>query len=144
MRLPPPPSPFQHPTPPTSLHFPLPPPSSPSQHTVPEGVLPPTLTPLSPFEIQVNWTEPLIPNGIITRYGLYMVSVDMATLPSRFLLLSPSEPGSLVVEQLQPFTQYGFQLEACTIVGCSDSDNVTSFTLESGKSASMYIFRLID
>ena len=100
-------------------------------HTVPEGVLPPTLTPLGPSEIQINWTEPLTPNGIIIRYGVYMVSVGLPS--SRSLLQFSSEPGSLVVQELLPFTQYGFQLEACTSVGCNNSDIATQFTLESGK-----------
>ena len=49
------------------------------------------------------------------------------------LLLISSDVGSHVVEGLQPFTEYGFLVEACTAVGCNESDTATAFTLESGK-----------
>ena len=59
-----------------------------------------------------------------------MVTLEPLT---RTRLLLSSEPGSLVVEDLLPFTSYGFQVEACTIVGCGESDVSFAFTLESGE-----------
>ena len=59
-----------------------------------------------------------------------MVSLETG---ERVLLLSSSETGSFVVDDLQPFTEYGFLVVACTAEGCGDSNTATAFTTESGE-----------
>ena len=51
---------------------------------------------------------------------------------NRTLLLSSGETGSFVVDDLRPFTEYGFLVEACTAAGCGESSTETAFTAESG------------
>ena len=63
-----------------------------------------------------------------------MVSLETG---ERVLLLSSSEIGSFVVDDLQPFTEYGFLVEACTAEGCGASGTATGFTAESGGFTSM-------
>lgn len=59
----------------------------------------------------------------------------MVTLGSqtRLPLLFASDPGSHIVEGLEPFTEYYFLVEACTVIGCAESDTASAFTLESGE-----------
>ena len=52
---------------------------------------------------------------------------------SETLAASSGVTGSAVVDELQPFTEYFFVLEACTAVGCNRSEVVSGFTQESGK-----------
>ena len=49
------------------------------------------------------------------------------------LVVSFSEVGSYIVGDLEPFTEYVFQVEACTSVGCNRSDINSVVTLESGE-----------
>lgn len=91
---------------------------------------PPTLTPLSSSAIRVNWTEPAQPNGVITCYGVYQTSLDGS---QRTLVFISSEIGSYDAEGLEPFTEYSFLIEACTVEGCSESDPASQTTLESGE-----------
>ena len=44
-----------------------------------------------------------------------------------------SDPGTLVVSRLTPFTIYTIQVEACTQFGCTRSPLVAERTLESGE-----------
>ncbi len=52
---------------------------------------------------------------------------------TRIPLLLSSSTGSHTVEGLEPFTEYFFLVEACTAVGCAESDVASTFTLESGE-----------
>jgi hypothetical protein len=96
----------------------------------PSGVYPPEVRAVSSTSLQVNWTEPASPNGIITNYSIF----NTTTGGDRdSLLTSSSSPGSLVLSGLEPFTEYGFLVEVCTVAGCSTSEVQTGRTGESGK-----------
>ena len=69
-----------------------------------------------------------MPNGVITEYILYSVSSGSSSF-----LTNSSSPGAFVVNDLQPFTEYSFLVEACTIAGCTESAVGTGFTEESGE-----------
>lgn len=98
-------------------------------HTAPNGVDPPTISALSSSELQITWKEPNFPNGIIRRYGIYQItSVTSEVLIGSF----STEPGSLIVSDLLPFTEYSFLLEVCTSVDCSRSNVASERTLEGG------------
>lgn len=96
-------------------------------HAVPEGVLAPTLSAISSTEVQIDWSTPQSPNGIIVVYNLYRITGDEETLETFF-----SEVSSYVVGGLEPFTEYMFLVEACTTVGCNRSAVASVVTLESG------------
>lgn len=76
----------------------------------------------------MSWTEPNTPNGIITEYILYSVSNGSTTF-----LTNSSSPGTFVVSDLQPFTEYSFLVEVCTVAGCTESAVGSGFTEESGE-----------
>ena len=48
-------------------------------------------------------------------------------------VLSPSEPGTVIVDGLSPYTLYTVQVEACTQFGCTMSPLVAIQTLEAGQ-----------
>lgn len=79
---------------------------------IPAGVQLPNVTAVSSVALQFAWSEPLYPNGQILLYTLYLSSVSVH---------NSSTEGSEVIEGLMPFTNYSYQLEACTQFGCSRS-----------------------
>ena len=85
----------------------------------PEEVSPPLTTPIDSMTIRVTWTAPGQANGVIQRYVLLLDSVEVFDgLAFEF-----------TVSNLQPFTQYVFQLMVCTTT-CGTSSEVTETTLE--------------
>ena len=98
--------------------------------TVPEEVLVPVLSAVSSSEIQINWSIPQFPNGMIISYSLYRITGGGGEM----LVASFGEVGNYTVGGLEPFTEYVFLVEACTSVGCNRSDVNSVITLESGKS----------
>lgn len=61
-----------------------------------------------PNELEVHWTEPGQPNGIITRYNL--------TLDGQVVYSGTSN--NFTVQGLLAFTEYALQITACTRIGC--------------------------
>ena len=58
----------------------------------------------------MQWDPPIQPNGIIILYRLYIADTFIETT------------GTIVtVQSLEPFTTYEYVLEACTVVGCTNS-----------------------
>jgi len=85
----------------------------------PSGINPPILTVLSATAIRATWQAPLMPNGNITEYRLIVNGRIVFTgLQSIF-----------TVTTLNPFTNYEFQLMACTTT-CGSSERATEITLE--------------
>ena len=111
--------------------------------SAPVGLSPPTLEAKSPTTLRVSWNPPLIPNGQITSYGVYLSlsNIDTkstTTLPSNRTkrdLQTPvaqSQSSKLVyrglglstlVTDLEPFVNYSLSLQACTTSGCSMSED---------------------
>ena len=89
--------------------------------STPEGIPSPTLTPQSSSSILVTWTEPGDPNGVITNYSVLQdtATEHYAGVSMRF-----------AVSGLQPFTDYSFQIKACTVQGCGVGNRSVSKTLE--------------
>ena len=96
----------------------------------PSGVDRPTVVVLSSSSLEVSWTEPANPNGVIVIYSLYSSTPDSDV---DVLLTNSSLPGSSVVAGLEPFTEYGFIVVACTSAGCNQSEVGSGFTGENGK-----------
>ena len=88
---------------------------------IPMGVFAPLVLATGTTSLTVVWQEPAMPNGDIIRYSIFFSSM---------LLSNETEPGSLVVTGLKPFTTYTAQVEACTEYGCSKSSLSTNTTLE--------------
>ena len=79
---------------------------------------PPTVTVLGPSSIQVTWSEPTRPNGVISNYMLFVNDVQVVS--------------GIVFEytasNLTPFTVYSFYLAVCNQAGCASSITVTDVT----------------
>ncbi|XP_030233283.1 usherin [Gadus morhua] len=81
-----------------------------TEESTPENVAAPLVTPLSPHALNVTWTAPDTPNGVLTSYGVW---VD-----GELLLNSSSSQTSFVVEGLSPWSLHTLGLQACTAQGC--------------------------
>ena len=86
------------------------------------------LLPVNYSAINVTWVTPPKPNGQIIRYNVSRV------LNSTFKIhLNPNDKGlgmSLVIGGLQPYTNYTFEVIACTKVGCTASPLASTLTLQ--------------
>uniref|UniRef100_A0A8C7Q6N4 Usher syndrome 2A (autosomal recessive, mild) n=1 Tax=Oncorhynchus mykiss TaxID=8022 RepID=A0A8C7Q6N4_ONCMY len=101
--------------------------------SAPSGVGPPTLQPLGPRQLRVDWEPPARPNGVIVSYTVYQRD---PTLPSTHSFLYDPEHSafsgrSIILKQLTPYHRYEVRVEACTELGCASSDWVSVLTLES-------------
>ena len=97
--------------------------------TAPGDVTPPSVIANSSTSLQVTWKEPTTPNGIIISYSLFNVTTGGDT---DTLLTISSVPRSFYVDGLEPFTEYGFIVEVCTVAGCTESGVGSGRTGESG------------
>ncbi|TMS13118.1 Usherin [Larimichthys crocea] len=93
-----------------------------TEESTPESVPAPLVTPLSPHALNVSWTPPDTPNGIITSYGLWLDGV--------LILNSSSSQRISVVEGLSPWSRHILRLQACTARGCGKGPMVEVHTLE--------------
>nr|XP_046239587.1 usherin [Scatophagus argus] len=99
-----------------------PPSQAQTEESTPESVPAPLVTPLSPYALNVSWTPPDTPNGIITSYGLWLDGV--------LILNSSSSQRYFVVEGLSPWSRHILRLQACTARGCGKGPMVEMRTLE--------------
>ena len=70
--------------------------------------------------IRVFWDEPGRPNGLITHYNLYQDGVQIYR----------GAPREYTVSRLVPYTAYEYQLEACTVAGCTRGSLQIIFSAE--------------
>ena len=61
------------------------------------------------------------------------LSIHLSLYRDGVMVLSPSEPGTVIVDSLSPYTLYTVQVEACTQFGCTTSPLVAVQTLEAGQ-----------
>ncbi|XP_074481361.1 usherin [Sebastes fasciatus] len=99
-----------------------PPSQAQTEESTPENVPAPLVTPLSPHALNVSWTPPDTPNGIITSYGLW--------LDGLLILNSSSSPRNFVVERLSPWSRHILRLQACTAQACGKGPMVEVHTLQ--------------
>lgn len=81
--------------------------------TSPVGMRPPSLEVVSSTSVRATWQPPLKPNGNIVNYTLYR-DVDV--------VLPQLQQLSVVVTGLDPWANYSFRIQACTMIGCALSD----------------------
>ena len=70
--------------------------------------------------MRLFWDEPGSPNGLITHYNLYQDGVQIYRGARR----------EYTVSRLIPYTSYEFQLEACTVAGCTRGPSQVIFSAE--------------
>ena len=110
---------------------------------VPSPPLNPAVTvPTDPYSLYFSWTEPAVPNGIISVYTVYCeksnttVSSEansMDDLSTEFVSASTNDT-SLTLTGLTPYTQYDCFVSAETSAGESDfSVALTAITEEASK-----------
>lgn len=93
----------------------------------PEGLTAPVLTPTSASMILVSWLPPTQPNGVITSYGAFRTG---GSGPQDTLVFSDAANRGFTDDNLMPFTQYTYTIQACTAVACSLSPPGVSTTRE--------------
>ncbi|XP_059533348.1 usherin [Myotis daubentonii] len=86
----------------------------------PEGVPAPRAHSYSPHSFNISWTEPEHPNGVITRYGLYLDG----------LLIHNSSELSCHAYGFAAWSLHSFRVQACTARGCALGPLVENRTLE--------------
>nr|XP_004672060.2 usherin [Jaculus jaculus] len=113
----------------------------------PQRLSPPEVWKVSCTELHVEWSPPVEPNGIITRYELYMKQLESAKEIQVFQSdgwLNPhpsAEPANehthappeatASVTGLEPFTEYAFRVSATNMAGSVSSAWVSERTGES-------------
>lgn len=95
----------------------------------PQGVSPPVLAVLGSTAIQVLWSAPTFPNGVISRYEIRrrLLSNVLSELPQ--YVGGPSVL-SFLNSGLDPFTSYEYRLRVTNAAGSTFSDWVSATTLQ--------------
>lgn len=91
----------------------------------PQGIPVPVLYPLSSTSINVSWSPPLIPNGVIVKYAVFYQEIDDVIFKEDVGLLFFK-----ILVGLKAFTLYRVRIEACTVRGCGTGDRGTARTFE--------------
>ncbi|XP_029001116.1 usherin isoform X2 [Betta splendens] len=109
--------------------------------SAPAGVGLPTLTPLGPTGVRVEWAAPAHPNGDIVSYTVYQR--DPVRLGISSTLFTAEEPAfserHTALHGLDPYHRYEVRVEACTALGCSSSDWSSVLTLEAPPAGQMVL-----
>ncbi|CAL9701681.1 unnamed protein product [Knipowitschia caucasica] len=103
-----------------------------THQSAPSGVGLPSLTPIGPDQLTVEWSVPAQPNGEIVRYILHKRDpVHLRVVSSEF---TPGDSSfsdrRIVLDGLFPNHRYEVRVEACTTLGCSSSEWSPVVTLE--------------
>ena len=99
----------------------------------PEGVPTPQLTSLTSTSIEILFTDPLTPNGIITRYTITRLTPSLNTVtftPDNLPPVGVNGYYNYSDQNLNPFTTYTYSLMICTNGGCTESLVAMATTLE--------------
>jgi usherin len=87
----------------------------------PSGLDPPKLVAVSATSIQVSWTMPASPNGLIKNFTVYRdAEIVYSGGPTQM---------NYIVPGLKFWTEYTFRVQACTERGCSLSTSASGRTL---------------
>ncbi|XP_070688414.1 usherin [Pempheris klunzingeri] len=100
--------------------------------SAPSGVGLPTLTPLGPSQVRVEWSIPARPNGDIVSYTVYQRDPVQLSITSTVFTSDHSDFSDrrTTLHGLAAFHRYEVRVEACTVLGCSSSDWSSILTLE--------------
>ena len=89
--------------------------------SIPEGVITPSLNAISFSQVEITWSPPTIPNGIVQRYMLRVNDVNGSTVITSFMY---------TLDGLSPATGYAISIIACTSIGCNYGPSSSVLTLE--------------
>ncbi len=87
---------------------------------VPGAVRAPRLTVITAYAIRIEWQPPVISNGIVIRYELYMDNNAIYN----------GTDMSYVISNLRPYSSYTFHVTACTKSGCATGPSSEAKTHE--------------
>uniref|UniRef100_A0AAY4ADY9 Usher syndrome type IIa protein homolog n=1 Tax=Denticeps clupeoides TaxID=299321 RepID=A0AAY4ADY9_9TELE len=90
---------------------------------VPENVPAPMVSVLGPRALQLSWTPPARPNGVIREYHINQSGAGLIFTDTQRAMRH-------TLTGLQPHTDYSFVLTACTSAGCGASQPSTGRTLQ--------------
>lgn len=76
--------------------------------SAPEGAFPPEVVTLNSTSVRVLWAAPLVPNGAITHYSIY--------LDGQLYISTDNTSGSVELGGLQPFTVYDVQVSIILVI----------------------------
>lgn len=110
-----------------------------TSESVPSYQPPPTLSSINSTTINISWIEPPKPNGVLVRYEIRQRSSPFSGNGVLIENVS-SNVLSVIVTDLQPFTEYEFSVSSFTIIGGTQSNWTRENTLEIGKYTSTCIY----
>ncbi|KAK7487113.1 hypothetical protein BaRGS_00021608, partial [Batillaria attramentaria] len=84
-----------------------------TQEDRPTGVDPPRVATVQERSIDLEWSPPRVPNGVLLVYRLYQNQTLIEEIPAN--------ETTYTVDQLTPYQVYSFEIEACTVAGCTKS-----------------------
>ncbi len=99
-----------------------------TQEGAPMGVPRPSLEPSGSTSVLATWQQPAVPNGVVGLYELVIVEVEGLPILERTVFSGLAF--STAVTALTPFTEYTFELRACTTGGCGSSEPTQVLTGE--------------
>ena len=91
----------------------------------PEGIPVPKMDAISFSSVNVSWSAPSSPNGVVISYALLYQEVD-----GHIMKRYAGSDYATTITDLKPFTLYLVRLEACTVIGCGTGERLTVHTLE--------------
>ena len=102
--------------------------------TVPTGLSSPTLKKTSAKYIEVTWSPPTNPNGLVTSYTLRVYDVTNSNTNSKVADISVTNNNfTKIVSGLIPATNYGVTIDAMTSAGGVESAPLKVKTLGAGE-----------
>ncbi|XP_004700202.1 usherin [Echinops telfairi] len=108
-----------------------------TSESVPVFMTPPSVSPLSPYSLNISWTKPAThaTRGEIVRYDIGMMPEQLpqhsrpGTSYSQVLYSVKPQELSYIVHRLKPYKLYNFTISLCNSVGCVTSAPETGQTL---------------
>ncbi|KAM9109657.1 usherin isoform 1-T1 [Megaptera novaeangliae] len=104
--------------------------------SAPVFMTPPSVSPLSPYSLNVSWEMPAdnVTRGKVVGYNVSMVSEQSSqqsspVVFSQVLYTAKSQELSYIVKGLQPYRIYNFTISLCNTVGCITSASGAGRTL---------------
>ena len=102
--------------------------------TVPTGLSSPTLKKTSAKYIEVTWSPPTNPNGLVTSYTLRVYDVTNSNTNIKVADISVTNNNfTKIVSGLIPATNYGVTIDAMTSAGGVESAPLKVKTLGAGE-----------
>ena len=84
------------------------------------------------LQVNISWSEPINPNGIITSYRVVLAETDNSSSVA-YNTSSLSEPNVTVLVDVLPFTDYTVSVFASTSVGEGAGQSIVVLSPEAGK-----------